>query len=121
MIHLTLNGLIPSKKNSKQIIYVGKSTRIISSKLFLKWEKEAKNQILSQWKKNTLHKCSRIEICLFFGTKRKADITNKVESIMDLLVDCKVLIDDNYMVVPKLILSAAYEKNNPGAEIWIYL
>ena len=35
-------------------------------------------------------------------TKRKFDLSNKVESVNDLLVDCGVIHDDNYTVIQKL-------------------
>lgn len=115
-----LKGLIPSKKNSKQIVIVKGQYKIIPSDLFKKWHNSAKLQILSQKKNKVIEQCQEIEITLYFGTKKKADITNKVESIMDLLVDCKVLADDSYLVVPKLTLTAEYRKNDPGAKILIW-
>jgi Holliday junction resolvase RusA-like endonuclease len=48
------------------------------------------------------------EIDILFGRKnnRKWDLTNKAESVMDLLVDCKVLKDDNYTIASKITLSS---------------
>ena len=52
--------------------------------------------------------------------KRKTDLTNKAESVMDLLVDCGVIEDDSWQFVPKLYLSClGTDKEKPGATIWI--
>jgi len=118
-VKIILKGLIPSKKNSKQIIQVKGRPLIIPSKSFLAWERTARFQVRAQWNKCTLQKVEEVEIKLYFGTKRKADVSNKAESVMDLLVDCGVLVDDNYLVVPKLILTGSHRKGDPGAEIFI--
>jgi Holliday junction resolvase RusA-like endonuclease len=50
----------------------------------------------------------------------RADLTNKAESIMDLLVDAGVLQDDNWNVVPEVILRCkGIDRTNPRAEITI--
>jgi hypothetical protein len=42
-----------------------------------------------------------------------------VSSILDLLVDCGILPDDNWMVVSKIVTTNLYDKGNPGVNISI--
>ena len=52
---------------------------------------------------------------------RRADLTNKAESIMDLLVDCKVIVDDSWQEVPRLLLNCGgVDQKNPRVDIWIW-
>jgi hypothetical protein len=54
------------------------------------------------------------------SSKRSADLTNKAEGVMDFLVEKGYLEDDNYFVVPKVVLSfGGIDKKNPRAEIEI--
>lgn len=61
-----------------------------------------------------------ISATIFFPTLRKADITNKLESIMDLMVDYGLLEDDNFRVVPMFKeLKGVHRKNDGGCSVLI--
>lgn len=61
-----------------------------------------------------------ITINFWLPDARKCDLTNKAESLMDLLVDTKTIMDDSWQIVPKLILiSNGIDRENPRAEIEI--
>lgn len=61
-----------------------------------------------------------VELIFYPSTRRKADATNKAESIMDLLVDAGIIEDDNWFIVPELSLKfGGVDKLNPRAEIII--
>jgi crossover junction endodeoxyribonuclease RusA len=50
----------------------------------------------------------------------KADLTNKAESVMDLLVDCKVIDDDCWQVIPRIMLDCrGIDKEKPRVVVWI--
>lgn len=52
--------------------------------------------------------------------KRKADLSNKVESIMDLLVDNGIIEDDSWQYVPRLFMEfIEVDKKNPRVLVWI--
>lgn len=120
MVRIVLAGNVPSKKNSKRIIYVHGRIMIIPSKDYVNWQKE-KVLELKQQKIPRVENVKLVEITLFVPTKRRADLTNKAESIMDLLVDGDVLEDDNYFIVPELSLKlGGIDKTNPRAEVIIY-
>ena len=93
-------GQTPSKKNSKIISCRGSRPCLFPSKKHTEWHKDAMLQI-SGMKKITSDK---IKLTFYAGDNRKFDLTNKAESIMDLLVDGGVIEDDNYSVVSELVL-----------------
>jgi len=95
-----LLGVPASKKNSKRIVMRGRKPMLISSERFMKWHEEAVRQITPQVKGEPIQRCSAL-ICYFYvKDKRRRDNTNMAESIHDLLVDVKILEDDNYFVAP---------------------
>ncbi len=62
-----------------------------------------------------------IEIVIYAPDKRKSDLTNKAESIMDLLVDNKIIEDDNWFEIPFITLKfGGVDRGDPRAEIVIY-
>lgn len=112
---IIIAGDVPSKKNSKQIIYVRGRPLIISSKNYQNWHKTAQNQLYGV---KPLPGLSSINLTFFSSTRRKFDLTNKAESVMDLLVDCGIIPDDNWSVVPKVVLEyGGVDKDNPRVEV----
>lgn len=106
MLEITLEGTIPSKKNSKRIVGRGKRMFIISSKNYLEWEKEKADEIYGQLDEITaITTPIRLSITFSSSTKRKWDLSNKVESIQDLLVKVGILEDDNWSIVQELEVS----------------
>lgn len=119
MISFVIHGNTPSKKNSKQIIYKNGKPLIISSNNHATWHKDALKQIV--WGNQPLTTTKEIQLFFYGKDKRKFDISNKAESILDLLVDRGVLEDDNYSVVPRLVLQyQGIDTLNPRCEIHIY-
>lgn len=115
---LTIIGRVPSKKNSKQIVYVKGRPLIISSADFKKWQRQATEQLASQVQPGVKLFNGMVAMKLFAPDRRASDLTNKAESVMDLLVDCGHLEDDNWFVVPEVRLSfGGVDKENPRVEI----
>lgn len=119
---IILQGRIPSKKNSKRIVMAGHRPVILSSEDYQAWHTMASYQLKMQVKGTAnrirLAGPKRVEIVIFAGDKRKADLTNKAESIMDLLVDNYILPDDNWFDVPEILLKfGGIDKVDPRAEI----
>ena len=122
-----LKGRIPSKKNSKDIIPnkayqktgKGRPYFLISSKKHKEWHSQAMKQLMLQ-PSCKCHSIDHVLINFTFGDRRRTDLTNKAESVMDLLVDYKILNDDSWQEVPKLALSGKYEKGEFKAEIIIF-
>ena len=118
---LTILGRIPSKKNSTLTFARGGRVIHIPSNDYRKWHKDATRQ-LSEIKLPTnipLEKAN-ITMTLFAPDNRAGDLTNKAESLMDLLVDCGYLQDDNWFICNDVhLLFGGVDKENPRAEIEI--
>lgn len=120
-MNITIYGRIPSKKNCKQAFVIGGRAIIVDNPKYKGWHKEASAQLLGT-RKAGIGNAKRLSITFFAPDKRKTDLTNKAESIMDLLVDNGILEDDNWYCVPELSLSfGGVDVPNPRAEITIEL
>jgi len=118
---ITLTGIPPSKKNSKIIVCRGKRPLLIPSEAYRNWHEE------KSWELTQFNLPKNIEICsieaIFYpDTKRSADLSNKFESLADLLVDNEILKDDNWFVVKDIHLRVGeIDKENPRTEIKIII
>lgn len=116
----TIAGRIPSKKNSRNVFVRGGKPVNIPSKKYNQWHQSAATQIRGHGRKIRLKSVEDVQMDFYFPDFRKCDLTNKAESVMDLLVDCKIIEDDNWMSVPRIILSSkGVDKENPRVKIWI--
>lgn len=114
---IILKGRIPSKKNSKQIINRGGRSFLISSVNYRLWE-EAQLWLLPKIKA-PIQEC-RINAYFYFPDRLRADLSNKFESIADLLVKGNILQDDNWKVLKEVHQFAmGVDKLNPRVEIEI--
>jgi len=121
MISLTLLGRIPSKKNSR--VTNTRTGRTFPNARYTKWHKDASNQLKEGYVwVECLQKVKKVELVFIMPDKRKCDLTNKAESVMDLLVDNNILEDDNWYVVPELIISCKeVNKEKAGVRIKIVI
>lgn len=111
---IILLGRIPSKKNSKTMICRGRFPMLLPSQRYVDWHKDATKQLL----KKPLPDIIEMTILFYLPDARRTDLTNKAESIMDLLVDNGIIADDNWNIVPRLILDCkGIDRLNPRAEI----
>jgi Holliday junction resolvase RusA-like endonuclease len=116
-LKLTITGDIPSKKNSHRIFFHAGRRIVSPSQKFRDWNKQALSQLTGI---KPVDRVTSIELTFYPSTKRKFDLTNKAESIMDLLVDAGIIEDDNYTVIPQIKLQFGnIDKSNPRAEITI--
>lgn len=115
MIELVLEGNVPSKKNSRVRTRSGSS---IPSKAFYEWEKSALIQVRQQTRERFLVPVS-IEVIIYFATLGRADLDNRLTSILDMLVESLVIRDDKWQDVPRMAVQAEYRKRQPGAFVRI--
>lgn len=117
----TLHGTVPSKKNSKQIRYRHGRFSLSSSDRFLAWHHE---QMLSSGLKKLkpiTGAIASIELTFFLDSKRRRDLTNCAEGVMDLLVEAGILEDDNCFIVPQVnLVYGGIDKKNPRVEGTIF-
>lgn len=108
---LTIRGRIPSKKNSRINTRSGRS--FPSSKYTL-WHKDASSQIQNASKQTK----KGFVLTFYMPDDRRCDLTNKAESVMDLLVDNEVIEDDAWQKTGDVYLkSAGIDRENPRVEI----
>ncbi len=118
MIKITLIGRCPSKKNSRMIVCRGKFPMNMPSAKYKEWHKDASLQ-LTQQKTQPVKGCVKEMTTTFYAPdNRKYDLSNKFESVADLLVDNGILEDDNYTILPRVIMIfGGVCKENPRVDI----
>jgi Holliday junction resolvase RusA-like endonuclease len=118
IIRLTIPGEPRTKKNSQRIIPMGKGYRLLPSKAYVDYEKEAKYYLMRAPKGID---CPVNVRCVYFmKTRRKVDLVNLLEATCDILVKHGVLTDDNSKIVVSHDGSYVdYDKNNPRVVIEI--
>lgn len=87
------------------------------------WHEEQMWALKRQWPKSLVLVLTRgCVLTFFFADNRGSDLSNKAESVMDLLVDAGVIKDDKWQVIPDLHLkSGGIDKVNPRVEIELLL
>lgn len=111
---ITLLGDVPSKKNAKQIVYVRGKPIIVSSSRFKLWNNTSLKAVKAFYRGLNVKNVESIIMTIFPSSKRKADLSNKFESVADLLVDAGIIEDDNWFIVPKVVLLfGGVDKQNP--------
>lgn len=114
---ITIKGDVPSKKNSRNIFCRGNRPINIPSKNYVDWHDEQMWLMKKHKPKKPLDHAN-VQIVIYPKTQRAADLTNKAESIMDLLVDAGILQDDNWFICETVVLAfGGVDKTNPRAEI----
>lgn len=83
-IHLTIPGMIRSKKNSKRIFARGNYKTVLPSKAYCAWEKEARQTLWGQAIVPPLECPIHIEAHFYFKG-RQPDLSGCMESIADCL------------------------------------
>lgn len=117
MIKLTVHGETPAKKNSKIITC---NHRIISSNRYRQWHQGATAEIMTQCRVDTpIDYQVIVRLFFYHGDLRRRDSDNGTSSILDLLTDCRILLDDNWNIVKFIEVRNYYDKNNARCDIEI--
>lgn len=118
MIKFTIPLAPITKKNHGQIIYREGKPRVIPSKQYLQYEKDAK------WfmpHAETISEPVNVKAIFYMPTKRRVDLVNLLQALLDVLVKHGVLADDNCKVVCSMDGSRVeYDKDNPRTEVEIW-
>lgn len=88
-----------TKKNSSRIILVRGKPRIIPSKQFVAYEKAALYQLMSVRPRTAVDHPVNVKCVYYMPTNRRVDLTNLLAATMDILVDARILADDNAKIV----------------------
>ena len=114
LVRITLKGRIPSKKNSKLRTW----KKLISSKDYQSRENEQLKSLENQVKPLGLNKPLYVNYAFYFPDNRKTDLSNKIESINDLLVKYGLIEDDNRKIIKGIhATEIGVDKENPRVEI----
>lgn len=117
-VKFEMQGDIPSKKNSRIFVSGGRGGFTVPGAFHQKWHKEMMSAVKGVRFGEIPFTKAEVEIVFYPSTKRAGDLTNKAESIMDFLVDCGILSDDNWNVCSKLTLEfGAVDRVNPRAVV----
>lgn len=120
MLKFTLTGDVPSKKNSKRILWNRKTGKpfIKSSEKHDEWHSRTLPQLFGI--KRAQGQIKRIEMIFYSSSNRRADLDNRAASVLDLLTDASVIPGDDWFTVPELRLKyAGKDKTRPRVEIII--
>lgn len=94
---IEIKGEPKTKKNSQRIVMCGRYPKVLPSKAYCQYEKDALWQLLSVNERYNIP----VEVCCkyYMATKRKVDLTNLLEATDDILVKAGILEDDNSKIV----------------------
>ena len=115
-IKIRIDGETPAKKNSR--IFSFKLKRSFPSSRYTKWHKTAVESI----RKQTVHTFEgpvMIEVTFVHGDNRRRDSDNGLSSILDTLVDSKVLKDDSWQIVQEVRILNEYSKGESYCDIYV--
>lgn len=120
MIKFTIQIAPITKKNHQQIIRNMKTgaPMVIPSKQYLQYEKDAGWFIPHT---DTIEEPVNVKAIFYMPTRRRVDLVNLQEALLDVLVKYRVIADDNCKVVYSMDGSYVdYDKNNPRTEVEIW-
>lgn len=118
MIHFTVQGTPVTKKNSQRIVWNPRTKRYLiqPSVTFVRYEYEALKQI----PESLIDYPVNVAAVFYMPTRRKVDLVNLQEAILDVMVKAGCIIDDNSSIVVSMDGSKVkYDKENPRTEITI--
>jgi len=101
-----------------QIIKVGNRPRVIQSKKYRQYEKDA--LMLIKKPKELISTPVNLRCVFYRATKHRVDLSNLIEAAQDVLVKAGVIEDDNYKYIKSLDgCRVEFDKQNPRTEIEI--
>lgn len=110
-------GETPSKKNSNK--FNSKTKCVYKNKTYKEWYEKASAQIITQNLPNKPFESCVIFLRFYHGDLIRRDSDNGATSILDLLKDFKIIQDDNWKIVKRIVIDNLYEKGNARVEITI--
>ena len=121
-IRFVLSGETPSKKNSRINTRSGRS---FPSKRFMQWHEEKAMFIRAERQTGAIKSFTGGGIALYctfvHGDKKRRDSDNQLASILDLLVDCGIIEDDNWQILNEKHILDEYEQGAENSRVIITL
>lgn len=100
-LHFTIYLDPVTKKNSQRVIPCGRYHKVLPSKAYERYEKDARSYITCrEWGiDGPIDRPCEVVGLFYMKTRRKVDLTNLLEALDDVLVRHGVLADDNSQIV----------------------
>jgi len=118
IFNYTITGETPAKKNANKVNF--KTRKTYKNKHFIYWHCSALAQLMNCKKPiKPINEPVSIHLTFTHGDLRRRDSDNGCSSIMDLLTDANILLDDKWQIVKEISITNLYEKNKPQCEITI--
>lgn len=124
----TKKVVVPSKKNQQRLA-VNKVTLkpiVMASKQHEGWIKDNfkafldfKNHIVQNHEVSLPITRAKIKVLFFFATSSDKDLSNKFETIADMLVDVGIIANDSFKVLNPVVLQGWVNRERPRTEIYI--
>lgn len=96
---LRIDGTPATKKNSMRIVRVGGKLRIVQSEKYKAYAAFALCQLRKQRPAELIDYPVNVKCVYYMPTARRVDLTNLLAATMDILVDARILADDNAKIV----------------------
>ena len=118
---LTIKGKTPSKKNSRNIFVRNGRIVNVPSKLYKEWHDHAMIQLQQQFNNYQVSDYPiAINVLVYYGTKHRHDLDNALSSIMDVLVDAQIIVDDDVEHISQITVQhGGLDKEDPRTEIYL--
>ncbi len=119
VISFTLTGRITAKKNNRNLFRgKGKVFNLPSNK-YKQWHARASSELKVQ-NVPSVKNVTEVQMEFYMPDNLRTDLTNKVESIMDLLVDNGIIIDDCWQQIPRILIDCkGIDRENPRVDVWV--
>ena len=118
-LHFVIALAPVTKKNSQQIVRLGKRYSIVPSKQYKAYEKAAMLFIPTNTYSGITAPVT-VQALFYMPTRRRVDLTNLLEALDDTLVRAGLLADDNCRIIVSHDGSRVlYDKDHPRTEITI--
>lgn len=120
----TIAGNPRSKKNNmRPARRKNGSLMLIQSQTYIDYANAAMPQLLEQLAANPHQSIAdevNVKMIFYRADRRRTDLVNLQNAVLDILVQAKILADDNYKIVVGMDGSRVYyDKDNPRTEITI--
>lgn len=96
---LCIKGVPVTKKNSMKIVMVRGKMRLSRSDRYKAYAKLARYQLLPYRPVKPIDYPVNVRCVYYMPTNRRVDLTNLLAATMDILVDARILADDNAKIV----------------------
>lgn len=118
--------VVPSKKNDKEIVIGGdKKMYLVNSKQHVKWYNRHR-PLFDKWSYELVARHIRLplvrckaKVLFYFPDSMDRDLTNKFETLADIMVDAGIIIDDTFKVLKPVHTDGWVKRDRPRTEIYL--